>query len=737
MQNPSINVNKDMRVSPQTIAYILAGSGIFLFLVSYTPNEVNRTLLLFLLSGIIVGIAVAVYQLAERHPMLSRWLAVLTSILVFQSSGFWVGMVGTLVYLSLPVAIGAAMINLPAATLVAALQTVLLIAYELLTGGIGVVQLVNAIFAIWAILLVMVLIYHPVDQLAVWVSEYFGQARASLEEARTRKAALEQAMKELTEANQQLIRLQRLTQGLRQAADDARQAKERFVASVSHELRTPLNMIVGFTEMILQSPETYGKRIPKKLLADLAVIQRNAEHLRHLIDDVLDLSQIEAEQMALVKEYVPFREIIDFSITAVRPLFEQRKLALKVDMPAALPEVFCDQTRIRQVMLNLLSNAGRFTEQGEVQVRVWQESGNMMVSVSDTGPGIATDKLKTLFQPFHQLDTSIHRRYGGTGLGLAISKQFIELHEGRIWVESRMGKGTTFTFRLPIHATLDTNSPNFARWFNPYLMHEDRVPAQHRENTPLRPRFLTVDGNGALQRLLSRYMSQYEVLARATLDSALDELADFPALALLVNSESIQQTMHLLPDIHSLPKGIPIIACSLPAVQSPAAGIDAFDFLVKPIARQKLLQTLERLNLKGGRVLIVDDDPDALQLLGRFFETVPENYRVFLARDGKEAIDVMREVQPDVILLELVMPHMDGFQFLEWRNEQPDMQKIPVIITSRRDPLGEPIITSSLTITMGGGLSIRQLLSSIEMLSHLLSASASSVLEAEKIKDAG
>ena len=165
---------------------------------------------------------------------------------------------------------------------------------------------------------------------------------------------------------------------------------------------------------------------------------------------MLDLSQIEADQMALAREHIRFEEILEAATVAVRPLFKSKGLYLNCEVAGDLPPVFCDPTRIREVLLNLLGNAGRFTEHGGVLVRVWQEQGDLLVSVRDTGPGIAPAEIDKLFQPFQQLDGSIRQRFGGSGLGLSISKRFIELHGGKIWVESRTGAGTTFCFRLPI-----------------------------------------------------------------------------------------------------------------------------------------------------------------------------------------------------------------------------------------------------------------------------------------------
>ena len=200
-------------------------------------------------------------------------------------------------------------------------------------------------------------------------------------------------------------------------------------------------MIIGFSEMAMYSPETYGPNIPQALLADLEIVLRNSRHLSSLIDDVLDLSQIDAGQMALMKEPTALGEIIAAVATAVRPLFNSKGLYLRTDIPLNLPPLHCDRIRIRQVLLNLLSNAGRFTEKGGVWVGARQEGNQVVVSVADSGPGIKADEAAKVFKPFQQLDGSIHSYWTGSGLGLSVSKHFVELHKGKMWLESVPGAG--------------------------------------------------------------------------------------------------------------------------------------------------------------------------------------------------------------------------------------------------------------------------------------------------------
>ena len=444
----------------------------------------------------------------------------------------------------------------------------------------------------------------------------------------------------------QLTRLNRLAQGLRQTAEEARRAKEQFVANVSHELRTPLNMIVGFSEMIQQAPRAYGAELPPPLLADLDVIRRNAQHLAELIDDVLDLSQIEAGQVALTREPVALHEVVEAALVAVRPLFASKNLTLQADVPQDLI-VTCDRTRIREVVLNLLSNAGRFTQKGGAVVSAWRDGEDVVLSVTDTGPGIAAEDQEKLFRPFQQLDAALNRRQGGSGLGLAISRSFVELHGGRLWPESRPGEGTTFYVRLPLAPLPPQQSTSVSRWFHAYWHYEERTRPPLAPLPRVRPRYVVWETGKALQRLLGRYMNDAELAPVATLEEALAELARSPAMALLVNDASIPQALDRLVRDTPLPEGTPAIVCSVPGANAAADALGAAGYLVKPVSQESLLAALERLNLKGNSVLVVDDEPDALRLFWRILAAAPRPYRVLTARNGRQALSILQLERPD------------------------------------------------------------------------------------------
>jgi signal transduction histidine kinase/CheY-like chemotaxis protein len=682
---------------------VLAGLGVLFIFLSQdlTPQPlVSRYAILVFIA------AVAAWLLHEWQPRAGRWLLIAILMALAYVGQIWLGLPAFLALMALPVLLAAPLVGVGAALIAAAAASALIWLQNTSTGGQA--SMTVPLLTVWGVAGLACVIYRPVHTVALWAWEYYQRATELLTEAQERKAELERVLEDQARANLQLARLNSLAQRLRRAAEEARVAKEQFVANVSHELRTPLNMIVGFTETMLQAPEIYGGRIPPAFLADLSVIQRNATHLAHLIDDVLDLSQIDAEQMALVRQETDFTDLVAGALAAVQPLYASKRLDLVAVIEPGLPSVFCDGTRIREVLLNLLSNAGRFTESGGVRVYVCREKEDVVVAVADTGPGIAAGDINKLFVPFQQLDGSIRRRYGGTGLGLAISKRFIELHGGKIWVESESGTGTTFRFRLPMMAA-PTLGPDYRRGILPgweYLEHDGpmRAPKTHPK-----PRLMVVERGDTLQRLLERYMEGVEVVGQSSVEDALAELNHTPAHALLVNDVSVARTLERLSGSDVLPQGTPAIICSLPGTGSNIDASGASVRLVKPVARQNLLDALERLSVMHGTALIVDDEPDALQLFGRMLGSSGREYRILLARDGQEALDVIRECRPDVIMLDLVMPHMSGFALLEALNADAVLRKIPTVVVSALDPAGQPIVSSALAITRSGGLTAQQL----------------------------
>jgi CheY-like chemotaxis protein/anti-sigma regulatory factor (Ser/Thr protein kinase) len=413
----------------------------------------------------------------------------------------------------------------------------------------------------------------------------------------------------------------------------------------------------------------------------------------------------------------------------VQALFESKGLDLETEVSPDLPRLFCDGTRIRQVVINLLSNAGRFTEQGGVRVRAWREQGSVVVSVADTGPGIAPQDQARLFEPFQQLDGSIRRRHAGSGLGLSISRKFVEMHGGKMRLESQVGAGTTITFSLPLEMPppVARAGGDAARWIHPYLQYEARTRRSKAPAPAVLPRYVLLERGETLRRLCSRYLPGFEIASVRDLDEAIRELSRSPAQALIVNAppcprDGGYECATVEPLAH-LPHRTPAIACWVPGEGETARRLGVVRYLVKPVTRQVLLSTLESLGEGVKSVLLVDDEPEALQLFTRVLSSAGRAYDVLQAKNGRRALSLLRERRPDVVLLDLIMPGMDGFQVLQEKSQDPAIRDIPVVVVSSRDPSGEPIVSDVLTVTRSGGLSVRDLLACIQALSEALSPS--------------
>jgi len=667
---------------------------------------------LFALALFVVGISRWNYT-AAAYTLAIGCLAI--NLLTVAKSG----MTPAVFLLVIPAGLATLAITRWAGVSVAAICTLYLLAAPPVLVPAAPVQRVVAVLAVWCTVGMILLVLRPLLKATEMMWTGYERSLALLEQSRDYQQRLAETLADLTAANMQLTHLNQQAQSLRQAAEDERRAKEQFVANVSHELRTPLNMIVGFAEMMLRTPETYGDHIPPSLLADLAVVLRNSQHLSSLIDDVLDLSQIQAGQFTLSKERVSLAEMIQAAAIAVRPLFESKNLYLETDAAKDLPLVLCDRTRIREVVLNLMSNAGRFTEHGGVRVKAWQEGDDVVVSVADTGPGIAEEDKDKLFQPFQQLDGTLRRRHGGSGLGLSISKNFVDLHNGKIWFESKKGVGTTLFFRLPISPT-EPVPETFTRWFNPHQVYEGRSRPTRLKPIAMHPRVVVVERGESLQRLFRRFVDGVDIAPAEDLEEALRGLAQTPAQVLLVNTEKPDEVLKRLADSTALPSGIPALVCSLPSDADAITALGANDYLTKPITREALFGALEHLGKPIDRILVVDDEPDALHLFRRMLSTADRHCRVFRATNGRQALELLRAQRPDVMLLDLVMPEMNGFQLLAIKNQSPDLVDIPVILISAKDLISQPLVSRTLSVTLRDGLPLPQLLACLKSLSAIL-----------------
>jgi signal transduction histidine kinase/CheY-like chemotaxis protein len=530
-----------------------------------------------------------------------------------------------------------------------------------------------------------------------WSRNSTMEALRRAEQARDRQSELQRALKALDEASYRIRRMNYQLALARDQAEEARRLKSQFAASISHELRTPLNLIVGFTELMFQSPEYYGARLPPNYLRDLGIVYRNALHLQGLVDDVLDLSRIEAARMGLFKEETDPRELIREVADTARSLVDSRGLTLHLHIPENLPPLWIDPLRVRQVLFNLLNNAARFTEQGSVTVKAEIANGSLLVSVEDTGVGIAPKDIPKVFEEFRQLDSSTRRRQGGAGLGLAISRHFVQLHGGRIWVDSEPGRGSTFSFTLPLSrgdAELEPPSHGSSSCVPSALETErDRV-------------LLAVTSSPAAANLLNRYVEGYRTIVAQDLHQAREWSGKLIPQGVVVDTTSgchDSEELRRLAEEWGL-QGVPFIACPLPGEEPLRQRMTVDGYLVKPVTRRNLLDTLRQFGEDVETILVIDDDHDFVQLMGRMLDSPLRPYRVLKAYGGYEGLQVMQHRRPDLVLLDLMLPDLDGREVLQQMRSDPVLRGTPVVIVSARgemEDVGE--LSGVIMVTKGEG----------------------------------
>ncbi|MGH2457575.1 MAG: ATP-binding protein [Chloroflexota bacterium] len=522
------------------------------------------------------------------------------------------------------------------------------------------------------------------------------------EELRDHQGQLERTVKSL---NLAYLRLEQLNVELaraRQAAEQARRLKAEFAAAISHELRTPLNLIIGFSEMMMTAPRAYqGHPLPDAYRGDVEAIYRNACHLSNLVDDVLDLSQIDADRMGLQKEQLRLPPVVDEAVTTIARLFSAKGLSLDLQVPLDLPAVFADRIRVRQVLINLLNNAARFTNLGGVVVRAWAEGSDVIVAVADSGIGIAPESLPAVFEEFRQVHVLGERRVVGSGLGLAVSKRFVELHGGSIWVESRPGEGSTFFFSLPTCASVVTGSglAQGDRWAGP------AAEANDGDRT-----VLVIDREGDAARLFGRHLDGCRVLAARGLETARRVAVEnviHAVIAVGANGPPDWATVRRIGDVFPT---VPVMVCALSTRKVTARELGVADCLTKPVGREQLRLALRRLGRNVRDLLIVDDDAEMVRLLSRLVRLTSRRYVVWEARSSQEALALLETKRPDAVLLDLVMPDVGGDELLRRIRERPELRDVPVVLVTGHGLADETVTAELFGVTQRGGLSVRELM---------------------------
>ena len=457
-----------------------------------------------------------------------------------------------------------------------------------------------------------------------------------------------------------------LSQQLIKDLREVDQLKSQFLANMSHELRTPLNSIIGFSRVILKGIDGPVTDLQQQ---DLTAIYNSGQHLLGLINDILDLARIEAGKMELNFEEVHLAEMVTSVLSTAKGLVKEKPIQLVPRIPSDMPTVRGDTMRVRQVLLNLISNASKFTDEGSITVEAMVQRGptgrmEALINVIDTGPGISLEDQEKLFKAFSQVDGSATRKSGGSGLGLSICANLVQLHGGRISVHSEVGRGSTFWFTLPL-----------------YHQPVEQIPTDKKV-------ILAIDDDPQVIGLYERYLTPegYYVVALTDPAKAKERILEIKPYAITLDIMMPHKDgWSVLTDLKSDPatRDYPVIICSIIEQADKGFSLGAADYLVKPILEEDLVRALDRINKDGSiqEVLVIDDDPSDLRLMEKILH---ENgrYKPILAQGGRKGWEMLLTKPPHAIILDIFMPEMDGFAILEKLRNDPKLCQIPVLVVS-------------------------------------------------------
>ena len=526
-------------------------------------------------------------------------------------------------------------------------------------------------------------------------NNYIKQRQVSLQ---LREEAAEKdriARENLEEKNTQLQESQK-------AAEAANEAKSTFLANMSHELRTPLNAIIGYSEMLIEDAEDENE----DFVPDLEKIHGSGKHLLGLINDILDLSKVESGKMELFLEEFDLLNALNEVKSTVKPLVEKNKNKLEIDFNCKNNSIKSDVTKIRQILLNLLSNASKFTKEGVIAVIVDDlDDKNIQFKVKDSGIGMTKDQVDKVFKPFTQADEKTTRKFGGTGLGLTITKMFTEMMGGRIELESKVGTGTTFIVTLP------------------RIVEDKKVKEKKSDEKNIKDGFkiLVVDDDENAQDMMKRFLEKqnYVVIQAMSgeegLNLAAKEKPDLITLDVMMPEMDGWEVLTALQN-NDVTKNIPTIMLTMANEPDLGFSLGATDYLTKPVNWEELSGVLSKHQIEADSqtILIVEDDETTRTMLRKSLES--NNFKVREAVNGKEGLEKVERSKPGLIILDLMMPEMDGFEFSEELRKNKDWIDIPVVVVTAKDLTKEDherLKGNVETIMQKGSYSKKELLSEV------------------------
>ena len=465
------------------------------------------------------------------------------------------------------------------------------------------------------------------------------------------------------------------THEARASAEQANRAKSTFLANMSHELRTPLNAIIGFTRIVRRKADGV---LPGKQTENLDKVLTSAEHLLNLINTVLDIAKIEAGRMDVTAANFNAAQLVDQCVTTATPLLKAGVSLVKA-YPPGLALVHSDQDKIKQILLNLLGNAAKFTHRGTITVAASTKDRQLSIAVTDTGIGIGEEALARIFEEFQQADTSTTRQYGGTGLGLSISRSLARLLGGDITVTSRVDAGSTFTLTVPL---------NYGESSVRAISEPHRAERSTRSGRPV---ILSIDDNPNDLDILRENLSEagYEVVGALSGEEGIAQAKALqPQVITLDVMMPSKDGWQVLYDLKADPatRDIPVIMLTIVDKKPLGYELGATDYLLKPFDNAAILAALGRVTRRNGghapkRVLVADDDPNVIDLIRQL---IGEQYELHTVGDGIEAMAAVAQSKPDVILLDLLMPRLDGFGVIAQLRQDPAHRAIPIVVLTAK-----------------------------------------------------